>query len=181
MTLFRLFRYRIFCKNLDNTKKNCVDEFSYSAIKSYWKVTLGRNLFSSYPFSLLVASVDLYSAIVVIVKSTEHESIPSPLRTWRMWGGGAQEVASWSRGRRSEGAGCSYEELFKTRVKVADLLRSPLLLLYFLFPFSCPHRTLLPAFLAVLLSKLIVGIGFRLKKKPRRSHRSLSFKSFSDN
>lgn len=84
-----------FPANLDNTKKNCVDEFSYSTIKSYWEVTLGRNLFSSYPFSLLVASVDLYSAIVVIVKSTEHESIPSSLRTWRMWGRGAQEVASW--------------------------------------------------------------------------------------
>lgn len=93
-------------------------------------------------------------------------------------GGEAQE-ASWSRGRRSEGAGCPYEELFKTRVKVADLLRSPLLLLYFLFPFSCPHHTLLPAFLAVPLSKLIVGIGFRLKKKPCRSHRSLSLSKVS--
>lgn len=27
-----------------------------------------------------VVSVDLYSAVVVIAKSTEHESIPSPLR-----------------------------------------------------------------------------------------------------
>lgn len=26
--------------------------------------------------------VDLYSTVVVIVKSTEHESIPLPLRTW---------------------------------------------------------------------------------------------------
>lgn len=66
-------------------------------------------------------------------KYGEHESIPSKNVEGR--------AASWSRRRGSEGAACPYEELFKTRVKVADLLRS-----------SPSHSFTLPFFVSVAFS-----------------------------
>jgi len=64
------------------------------------------------------AAIDLYSAVVVIAKSTEHESIQLTLEKR-----GDSKLVEGLRGDMGEAA-CPYEEVSKTRVKVADLMRS---------------------------------------------------------